>query len=98
MQEENRLCEALTPDDVKFLTELANELKTQDCAGTAKLVVFKVMETKASCAKRRCDPEERWRGEIPQMRDVSSPLRRRESGGRSGKSRGLYVRLYFGRR
>ena len=50
MQEENRFCEALTPDDVKFLTELANELKTQDCVATAKPVVFKVMETKKRVA------------------------------------------------
>lgn len=36
----------LSDDDVKFLTELANEMKTQDCMGTAKPVIFEVMETK----------------------------------------------------
>ena len=46
MQEENRLCEVLTPDDVKFLTELANELKTQNTAGTANPVIYQIMERK----------------------------------------------------
>ena len=50
MSQNVRVTEVLTPDDVKFLTELANELKTQDRAATAKPVIFEVMETKKRTA------------------------------------------------
>ena len=40
------LSAVLTPEDVEFLTALANELKTQDTAGTARPVIYQIMERK----------------------------------------------------
>lgn len=45
-----RLTHVLIPDDVDFFTELARALKTQDRAGTAPPVIFRVMETKRRIA------------------------------------------------
>ena len=36
------LSAVLTPEDVEFLTALANELKTQDTAGTARPVIYQM--------------------------------------------------------
>lgn len=41
---EKALSEILTPDDVQFLTSLANELQTQDTAHTATPVIYQIME------------------------------------------------------
>lgn len=46
MQEQSRLTEVLTPEDMEFLTSLANELKTQDTAYTAKPVIYQIMARK----------------------------------------------------
>ncbi len=36
----------LTPDDIAFLTSLANALKTQDTASTAKPVIYQILQRK----------------------------------------------------
>ena len=50
MSQHVRFTEVLSPDDVQFLTDLANALKTQDCAGTVKPVMFRVRESKKRIA------------------------------------------------
>lgn len=44
MQETRPLSDVLTAEDWEFLTSLANELKTQDTAFTAKPVIFQILE------------------------------------------------------
>lgn len=43
---ETKTLSVLTVDDLAFLTNLANELKTQDRAYTAKPVIYQIMEAK----------------------------------------------------